>query len=161
MRTAIVAALRERSTSAPAAAPPAPSATARSRPKGSPAEDDDLPQAKYEASYIREHFRADMFPLIKSCYGGALKRRPTLAGKLVLRFNIVGDASVGGVVEGAEIAEGSDIQDPEMETCVRESLMTLTFDKPPKGGGVATVTYPLEVSPDPDPDDTEDGTHGR
>ena len=99
-----------------------------------------------------------MFPLLRQCYDSALKTKPTLAGRLVLKFAIVGDARVGGVVESAEIAEESDVKDDEMRLCVRESLMTLTFDKPPSGGGLVTVTYPILFSPGPE--EAEPETHG-
>lgn len=110
---------------------------------------------KYDPEYIRATFREDMFPLLKSCYEGALKRKPDLAGKLVLGFTIVGDHDVGGVIEDADVDDESTLKDDEMETCVRESLMTLTFDKPPSGGGYVTVRYPVAFSPgdEPPPDD--------
>jgi hypothetical protein len=109
----------------------------------------------YEPSYIQQHVREDMFPLIKECYASALRQSPKLAGKLVLTFNIVGDPSVGGIVEDADFADESTIKDPEMSTCVRESMMTLTFDKPPSGGGSVKVTYPIAFSPGDD--DEADG----
>jgi hypothetical protein len=120
--------------------------------KPAPRDDGDRPRGHYDAEYIRANFREDMFPLIKSCYEGALKRKPELAGKLVLGFTIVGDQDVGGVVEDADIEDDSTLKDDDMETCVRESLMTLTFDKPPGGGGYVTVRYPLAFSPGPDPE---------
>ena len=40
-----------------------------------------------------------------------------------------------------------------METCVRESLMTITFDKPPSGGGSVKVKYPWEFAPGSDEPD--------
>jgi hypothetical protein len=89
-----------------------------------------------------------MFPLLHQCYEDTLRRHPTLGGRLVLTFSIVGDPAVGGIVEDADFAEESSIQDDEMRTCVRESLMTLTFDKPPTGGGYVTVKYPIEFAPD-------------
>lgn len=153
MRDQILEALRKRD----AGAPPAPAAVpAAQRAAAAPAEEA-LPVGHYEPEYIREHFREDMFPLLRQCYEGALERRPTLAGKLVLSFRIIGDPSVGGVVEDAGFAEESDLKDDEMETCVRESTMTLTFDKPPSGGGVVSVKYPVLFSPG----DDEEGDAGE
>jgi hypothetical protein len=102
-----------------------------------------------------------MFPLLRQCYENALAQRPELAGKLVLTFTIVGDPSVGGVVEDADFDEESDLQDPEMETCVRESLMTLIFDKPPDGGGFVTVKYPVLFSPDDEDAGADAGAGAR
>jgi hypothetical protein len=150
MRNEILAALRRRSE----ASRPAPAAqTAPVRPAASatPAGEDDAPPGHYEPSYIQQHFRAEMFPLLKQCYESALKRQPALGGKLVLSFAIVGDPQVGGIVEDADFAEESDLKDAEMETCVRESLMTLTFDKPPEGGGKVTVKYPILFAPGDEP----------
>lgn len=146
MRDQILEALRKRDAGARPAPAPVPAAQ---RAAAAPAEEA-LPVGHYEPEYIQEHFREDMFPLLRKCYEGALERRPTLAGKLVLSFRIIGDPSVGGVVEDTGFAEESDLKDAEMETCVRESTMTLTFDKPPSGGGVVSVTYPVLFSPDDD-----------
>ncbi len=148
MRAQILEALRRRDAGRPVAASPAP----KNAPATPPPRDEEPPPGRYDPEYIREVFHNDMFPFLKGCYDGALKRRPRLAGKLVLSFKIVGDPEVGGVVEDADFAEDSDLKDPEMETCVRESLMTITFDKPPSGGGYVTVKYPVLFSPDDEPD---------
>jgi hypothetical protein len=151
MRSDILEALRRRDAGGPPAL-----ASARPRPvaPASTPSPEDEPHGHYEPSYIREHFREDMFPLLKQCYASALERRPELGGRLVLKFGIVGDPQVGGIVEGAEFADESDLKDDEMETCVRESVMTLTFDKPPTGGGYVSVTYPVLFSPgDPPPEE--------
>ena len=147
MRDQILEALRKRE----AASPTKPAATAQATAASAPAPaGEEPPHGHYDPQYIRASFRQDMFPLLRSCYGDALLRQPKLAGKLVLKFAIVGDPSVGGVVEDADFADASDIQDDEMRTCVRESLMTLTLDKPPEGGGKVTVTYPIAFAPDDD-----------
>ena len=149
MRAQIVEALRRRDgRPAPAAAPASASLAAAHRP--APLPDDDLPHGHYEASYIQQTFREDMFPILRQCYDSALKRLPALSGKLVLSFSIVGDSQVGGVVEDASIADDSTLHDTEMETCVGESLLALTFDKPPSGGGLVTVRYPIAFSPGED-----------
>ena len=120
-----------------------------------PKKEGDETRGKYNPDYIRATFREDMFPILRSCYEGALKRRPDLAGKLVLSFTIVGDHDVGGVIEDADVEDDSTLKDDDMETCVKESLMTLTFDKPPSGGGYVTVRYPVAFTPGdkPPPDD--------
>lgn len=147
MRAKIVEALRRRAP-VPAAAP-APATTPAAR-RPAPAADEDLPHGHYEKSYIQKNFREDMFPILKQCYGAALERQPDLHGKLVLKFSIVGDPDVGGVVEDASIGDESTLKDDELETCARESLMALTFDKPPSGGGLVTVSYPILFSPGDD-----------
>jgi hypothetical protein len=146
MRDQILEAQRRRA----AASPPKPADT---RDAAAPTGEEEPPRGHYDPQYIRASFREDMFPLLRECYGDALSRQPKLAGKLVLKFAIVGDPSVGGVIEDADFAEESDIQDDEMRSCVRESLMSLTLDKPPEGGGKVTVTYPIAFSPDDDGED--------
>ena len=148
MRTEIMAALRRRDAGPAAKASPSP----RSAPAAVPPPREEESRGSYEPSYIQEVFHKDMFPFLKGCYADALRRQPKLAGKLVLAFTIAGDPQVGGIVEDADFAEESDLKDQEMETCVRESLMTLTFDKPPAGGGFVTVKYPVLFSPDDEPD---------
>jgi RNA polymerase sigma factor (sigma-70 family) len=153
MRADIVEALRKRDAAAPKAPapPPPPAATARAAAPAAPA--DDAPpspgaaRGHYEPAYIQSVFREAMFPLMRQCYENALAQKPALAGKIALDFTIVADPDVGGVVDEAELAPDSDLDDSEMATCIRESLLTLTFDKPPSGGGYVTVKYPVEFSP--------------
>jgi hypothetical protein len=143
MRAQILEAQRRRAAAAATASPPPPLPV----PRGWAAPPPEEPVGHYEPSYIRQVVREDMFPLVRQCYESALERRPQLAGKLVLSFAIEGDPDVGGIVDEADFAEGTTLQDEEMETCVRESFMTLTFDKPPSGGGRVTVKYPIEFAP--------------
>ena len=152
MRERILETLRRRD----AGAPPAPGRDGRDvTPAAQPATPtpDEGARGTYEPEYIQQVVREDMFPLLQQCYGDALLRQPKLGGRLVFTFTIVGDASVGGVVEDADFADESDIKDDEMRTCTRESMMTLTFDKPPSGGGYVTVTYPVLFAPGDDPGD--------
>ena len=153
MRTDILAALRRRDAGPPVTASPPP------RPAGAPAPaaSQEPAPGRYDPEYIREVFHQDMFPFLRGCYDAALRRQPKLAGRLVLSFSIVGDPQVGGIVEDADFAEDSDLKDPEMETCVRESLMTITFDKPPSGGGYVKVKYPVLFSPGEDEPDGGSG----
>jgi hypothetical protein len=104
-----------------------------------------------DKDYIRERIQSDFKPLAKECYEAALEADASLAGKLLFSFTIVGDDSVGGIVESVDFAEGSDIEDEELLYCMRESLLSMTFAPPAKGGTV-TVTYPMLFSPGGPPD---------
>lgn len=117
---------------------PAPSSPA---PSPLPAEAGTLP-----AEYIRKRIREDFVPLAKECYDAALERDAALAGKLVFEFVIVGDESVGGVVESAEPADPSTLTEKELVYCLRESLLSVSFE-PPVGGGSVKVTYPFLFEP--------------
>ncbi len=108
---------------------------------------DDAGNPRVDPKYIQARVREDLFPLALDCYTDALKRNPKLAGKLVVSFRIIGDRKVGGVVDEAKLVDGTSIDDREMQTCVRESMMSVSFDAPPHDGEV-TVVYPIEFAPD-------------
>ncbi|MGH7281497.1 MAG: AgmX/PglI C-terminal domain-containing protein [Polyangiaceae bacterium] len=127
---------------------PAASETAQNKPDPQypvmphdPAENDVLKE------YIHQRIKDDYFPLAKSCYENALAKSPKLGGRLVMSFRIVGDRRVGGVVESADVDPSSTIQDDELMTCMKESMMAVSFDAPPNDQPV-TVKYPIELSPD-------------
>jgi hypothetical protein len=111
---------------------------------------DDAGNPRVDPKYIQARVREDLFPLALDCYSDALKRNPKLAGKLVVYFRVIGDHKVGGVVDEARLEDGTTIDDREMQTCVRESMMSVSFDAPPHDGEL-TVVYPIEFAPD-DPD---------
>jgi hypothetical protein len=117
--------------------------------RAAPTPSAELPAGKMDPQYIQHVVQDDYFPLAKQCYTSALAKNPKLAGRIELHFRIVGDPKVGGVVDDAKLLDGSSIDDTEFRTCVRESMMSVTFDAPPEGGAV-TVTYPIEFSPDDD-----------
>jgi hypothetical protein len=104
---------------------------------------------RIDPSYIRQRVHEDLLPLAKDCYASALKRDPKMAGKLVVHFRIIGDRKVGGVVDETKLLDGTTLTDPEMQTCVQESMMSVSFDAPP-GDREVTVTYPLDFSPEDD-----------
>ena len=108
---------------------------------------DDAGNPRVDPKYIQARVREDLFPLALDCYSDALKRDPKLAGKLVVYFRVIGDHKVGGVVDEAKLVDGTTIDDREMQTCVRESMMSVSFDAPPHDGEV-TVVYPIEFAPD-------------
>ncbi|MFO0740294.1 MAG: AgmX/PglI C-terminal domain-containing protein [Labilithrix sp.] len=109
-----------------------------------------------EPKYIQSSFREQMFPMAQACYQDFLARKPDAGGRLVLSFKIVADENLGGVVEEWDDHDAGMVSewtgDAKMETCVRESLMTVTFP-PPAKGGVLTVIYPVVLEPGDDDDD--------
>lgn len=148
VRERIYAAFGEAPPRTPKAAPrQAPSVP--SPPLAPPSIPGSKPKGSLAKEYIQERIREDFLPLAKECYEAALERDPDLGGKLTVNFEIVGDESVGGIVESAELAEDSDIRDEEFMYCMRESMLSMTFE-PPKGGGSVTVTYPFLFSNEDD-----------
>lgn len=97
--------------------------------------------------YVRETLQQQFIPLAGSCYEQLLQRQPQASGKLVLDLEIVGDGSVGGVVNDVTLGEGTTLDDEELATCVSESLYSTVFDAPPDDEKSVTVSYPLELSP--------------
>ncbi|HEY6461398.1 MAG TPA: AgmX/PglI C-terminal domain-containing protein [Polyangiaceae bacterium] len=102
---------------------------------------------KVDPAYIQKRVRDDLFPLAKDCYTTALEKNPKLAGTLAVYFKVIGDRKVGGVVDEVKILGDTTLDDAAMEDCVRESMMSVTFDAPPEDGAL-TVVYPLVFSPD-------------
>jgi hypothetical protein len=102
---------------------------------------------KVDPQYLRDVMHSDFFPLAKDCYVTALKKQPQLGGRIVMHFEILGDRKIGGVVDEAKFLEGTTIDDPEFQTCVRESMMSVSFAAPPEDGSL-TVTFPILFSPD-------------
>jgi uncharacterized protein YfaS (alpha-2-macroglobulin family) len=78
---------------------------------------------------------------IRYCYEVELRRNPSLAGNLVVRFTIAPDGSVSD----ARI-KSSTIGSAPVEACVVERFRKLTFTEP-KGGGVVIVSYPFLFAP--------------
>jgi hypothetical protein len=107
------------------------------------------PSHNLSREYLEQRIREDFYPMGLACYEGALARKPDLRGQIVVDFMIVGDKKVGGIVDQAEINGRTDIDDEEMRTCIRESMLSMVF-APPDGNGWVTVTYPFVFSPDDD-----------
>ena len=106
-------------------------------------------EAQVDPKYIQDRIHKDLFPLALDCYTDALKKSPKLAGRLNVYFRVVGDPKIGGVVDETKMLEDTTIDDADFQRCVRESMMSVTFDAPPDGGMV-TVVYPIDFSPDDD-----------
>jgi hypothetical protein len=109
------------------------------------------PLGTLDKDYIRSRIQDDLVPIAKECYESALEDEPKLGGKLVMKFAIVGDEEVGGVVEEADVDPTSDIKHPELLECMKESMLALSF-APPEGGGRVEVTYPFQFASDGPPD---------
>jgi len=76
---------------------------------------------------------------IRGCYERQLRRDPSLAGKVVVRFKIVRD----GTVSRAEITE-STVENVDVESCIRHEVQSWMFAEP-EGGGHVIVNYPFNL----------------
>ncbi len=105
--------------------------------------------ASLSPAYIQERIREDFKPMAAKCYEELLSRTPDAGGKAVMEFTIVADEKLGGIVEDTVLGDGGTLVDPSFATCMRESLSTVAFAAPPKGGKT-TVHYPFLFSPGDD-----------
>jgi hypothetical protein len=80
------------------------------------------------------------FGRFRLCYEAGLRGNPALTGRVVTKFVIGRDGSVAQSADG-----GSDIASQEVIGCVVRSFGSLSFPQPE--GGVATVIYPIVLSP--------------
>lgn len=106
--------------------------------------------ATLSPAYIQERIRDDFKPMAVKCYEELLARTPDAGGRAVMEFTIVADEKLGGVVEDTALGDGGTLTDPGFGTCLRESLSTVSFAPPPKGGKT-TVRYPFLFSPGDEP----------
>ena len=113
------------------------------------------PSHNLSKEYLQARIREDFFPLARACYETALAKQPTLRGRIVIDFMIVGDAKSGGIVDQAKVNERTDIADAEFATCMRESMLSMVF-APPENNGWITVTYPFVFSPEDDDESSHD-----
>ena len=97
-------------------------------------------------SYIKSVVREQFAPMAGDCYGEMLARTKK-SGRLVLSVTVVGDPSVGGVVESVKPAEGTTLDDGAFMMCVVESMMSVEFAAPPPGNDKIDFTYPFEFAP--------------
>lgn len=105
------------------------------------------PMGSLSKEYIRDTVAEDVVPLVRECYDNLLEKDPEIAGRMVMQFAIMGDESVGGIVDEMEFAEESEIQDEDFRECVSESMMSTVFE-PPEEGGKVIVKYPFVFTTD-------------
>ncbi len=115
------------------------------RPTSEPIEPEALGPLSRE--YIQDRISEDLMPLAVECYELALDNSPDLRGRLALHFRIEGEPDAGGLVVEAETTDDSEIQHPGLVECMRESMMSVSFD-PPEEGGAIEVTYPFVFEPE-------------
>jgi hypothetical protein len=77
---------------------------------------------------------------IKGCYEKALKRTPTLGGKIEVSIEI----SIAGKVTSVE-ANDDTVGDPEVFSCIKTRITGWRF--PPAKGNSVTVVYPFIFEP--------------
>ncbi len=78
---------------------------------------------------------------IRYCYQRELAKKPSLGGKVVIKFVIAKDGSVSSATK-----KSSTMGSPPVEQCIVGRFMRMKFPEP-KGGGIVVVSYPFLFSP--------------
>jgi hypothetical protein len=76
----------------------------------------------------------------KRCYERALARRPSLQGRLAVRFDLGDD---GRTTRACDAGAGTDIDDPELVRCVLQAFADVQ-GAADDGCGVRRILYPLQ-----------------
>jgi hypothetical protein len=78
--------------------------------------------------------------LIKSCYETALKRNPTLKGRVVIRFTVL---ATGGVADVG--TSQNTLATPDVAGCIMNAMRS--WRTPFRPSGPVTVEYPFLFTP--------------
>ena len=138
-RRRLISRIHQRLTARAPAAPSASPATLASPPR-------EEAKGSLDKAYIQAQVR-EIIPLVKECYDMALEAAKDtsepLDGVLKVRFSIIGDEELGGVIEDSQVLEGTPLSgNAALTECVQETMYGLQLE-PPRGGGKVVVTYPL------------------
>lgn len=102
------------------------------------------PAASLDSDYIHSRVQ-EILPLIKECFEAGLERTPNLAGRIVLRFTVVGHEGIGGLVSDSQVlAEKTTLADAAVRECIQESVYAAQFIAP-MGEGETEIEYPFEL----------------
>ena len=94
-------------------------------------------QGSLDKELIRQVIQRNMGQ-IRYCYEKELQKKPDLAGKVVIRFEI----APKGNVPNAKVHTGSTLRDAALGECITVRIRNWRFPEP-KGGGKVIVTYPF------------------
>ncbi|MGZ3429546.1 MAG: AgmX/PglI C-terminal domain-containing protein, partial [Polyangia bacterium] len=119
------------------AAKPAASAT----PPAAPVEEGDLDKDKF-----RNAVRGTLGD-VKGCYETALETNDHLAGKFVVRMNVVTENGVGRIADGEVVPGEGDMNEPALQQCILLALSRATFP-PSADGEPVVVDYPFILLPE-------------
>ncbi|MEO8550073.1 MAG: hypothetical protein ABI678_08865, partial [Kofleriaceae bacterium] len=130
-----------------AAAPARPSPTPGARtPTGgdAPSTTLDLVDKTGDTSAWSKRALGTLNTVLGQCYDLGFAEDAHLAGVVTLRFTIVGEPKVGGLLESVEIVDAdTTISQQTVRDCLTQQLYALELDPPPDG---VTVTRQLSLS---------------
>lgn len=105
-----------------------------------------VPASNLPTAYIADIYKEQLGPLTRACYEAARSRNPDAGGTVMISYIVVGAPNVGGIIDDANVDESS-LSDPEFETCIHESVLSLTFDRAPNEGGWKEAGFAMEFAP--------------
>jgi hypothetical protein len=106
--------------------------------------------ATLDAEYVQQQMRL-LIPLIEECHAHAVERlhraanmdESGLLGRLWVRFSIVGDPDVGGLIGDSRIVDDkTTVADAGLRECVQETMYAARFP-PPRENGEVVIDYPF------------------
>lgn len=87
----------------------------------------------------------ELLPLTDECLEDARERDPGLDGMLAVEVNIVVEPEVGAIVETVEFSELNELDDQELQTCVRETALSMLLPADESGTQELMFTVPVEA----------------
>ncbi|MEZ4302759.1 MAG: DUF2330 domain-containing protein [Polyangiaceae bacterium] len=79
---------------------------------------------------------------VRVCFDGALRKNPSLQGRVTLKFTIGKDGKPFGAV-----ATSQNLQDPALRSCIARSVAGRTFPKPEAGVAEVSLDFHLAGAP--------------
>lgn len=93
-----------------------------------------------------EALSAEFLPLTHECIEQARERDPELVGLLAVEVDMAGDPELGAVIDDVRFPdERNEVRDPELQTCIRETALSMLLPSPEQGGQERLMlTVPIE-----------------
>jgi hypothetical protein len=106
-----------------------------------------VPNVSFPAEYMARIEKGQLAPLARKCFGAARAKKPDAHGEITVRYVVVAAPNVGGVIEDATVDE-STIGDDDLDECIHESALELTFDGAPNQGGWKEAGFTISFGSD-------------
>jgi hypothetical protein len=106
-----------------------------------------VPNVAFPPEYMARIEKAQLAPLARKCFEAARAKKPDAHGEITVRYVVVAAPSVGGVVEDATVDE-STLDDDDLEECIHESALELTFDGARNEGGWKEASFTMSFGAD-------------
>ena len=139
LRTKILTAILDEASAPP---PPAKEAPGRALTKALVG----VPSVSFPTEYIAGIERGQLDVLTRKCLEAARAKKPDAQGEIRVRYVVLSAPNIGGVIEDATVDESS--LDDDLEECIHESFLELTFDPAPRQGGWQEAGFEMAFGSD-------------